>query len=208
MKNKTIFIAAALLCLCAATFATEKVKEPGKNQVLLVGKVSLLKDLDRDFYIQTLGLDPSLRAKNHVYGFLPDPRLDIISVPIDTVLGDYFFIPVKINKSGRFSLNGFFVFLFSEGEKKIDVAGRVYLARARHIFLPFGMDVPVSSENRYVYVGSYTYSFAGDNFVVDGIKQKDEFDEAQALLNQKLGKNVQLTRAVLLDPEESQKKTK
>ena len=208
MKNKTIFIAAALLCLCAATFATEKVKEPGKNQVLLVGKVSLLKDLDRDFYIQTLGLDPALRDKNHVYGFLPDPKGDIISVPIDTIIGDYFFIPVKIPKNGRFLLNGFFVFLFSEGEKKIDVAGKVYLARARHIFLPFGMEVPVSSENRYVYVGSYTYSFAGDNFVVDGIKQKDEFDEAQALLNQKLGKNVQLTRAVLLDPEESKKKTK
>ena len=200
MKNKTIFIAAALLCLCAATFATEKVQEPGKNQVLLVGKVSLLKDLDRDFYIQTLGLDPSLRDKNHTYGFLPDPkRDDILTVPIDTVIGDYFFIPVKIPKTGRFPLQGFFVFLFSEGEKE---------PSAHFIYLPFGMDVPVSSENRYVYVGSYTYSFAGDNFVVDGIKQKDEFDEAQALLNQKLGKNVQLTRAVLLDPEESQKKTK
>lgn len=68
------------------------------------------------------------------------------------------------------------------------------------------MEVPVSSENRYVYVGSYTYSFAGDNFVVDGIKQKDEFDEAQALLNQKLGKNVQLTRAVLWTPKNPKRK--
>ena len=209
MKNKTAIIVTALLCLCTVIFATEKVQEPGKNQVLLVGRVSLLKDLDRDFYIQTLGLDPSLRDKNHTYGFLPDPkRDDILTVPIDTVIGDYFFIPVKIPKTGRFPLQGFFVFLFSEGEKRTGIIGKLYLARARCIYLPFGMEVPVSSENRYVYVGSYTYSFAGDNFVVDGIKQRDEFDEAQALLNQKLGKNVQLTRAVLLDPEESQKKTK
>ena len=64
MKNKIVIIAVGLLCLYSTIFATEKVKEPGKNQVLLVGKVSLLKDLDRDFYIQTLGLDPALRDKN------------------------------------------------------------------------------------------------------------------------------------------------
>ena len=118
MKNKTAIIVTALLCLCTVIFATEKVQEPGKNQVLLVGKVSLLKDLDRDFYIQTLGLDPSLRDKNHTYGFLPDPkRDDILTVPIDTVIGDYFFIPVKIPKTGRFPLQGFFVFLFPKVKK-------------------------------------------------------------------------------------------
>lgn len=189
-----------LLCGTIAVCAKEQpLKEPGKNQVMLVGRLSLLRELNNDFYSKTLGIGEKNKNKRHTYGFQIVPRGNLQTVSMGTILGDYFFITVKIPKNGRFPLEGFYVFLFSEGEKE---------PSAHFIYLPFGMDVPVSSENRYVYVGSYTYSFAGDNFVVDGIKQKDEFDEAQALLNQKLGKNVQLTRAVLLDPEESQKKTK
>ena len=189
-----------LLCGTIAVCAKEQpLKEPGKNQVMLVGRLSLLRELNNDFYSKTLGIGEKNKNKRHTYGFQIVPRGNLQTVSMGTILGDYFFITVKIPKNGRFPLEGFYVFLFSEGEKE---------PSAHFIYLPFGMDVPVSSENRYVYVGSYTYSFAGDNFVVDGIKQKDEFDEAQALLNQKLGKNVQLTRAVLLDPEESKKKTK
>ncbi len=189
-----------LLCGTIAVCAKEQpLKEPGKNQVMLVGRLSLLRELNNDFYSKTLGIGEKNKNKRHTYGFQIVPRGNLQTVSMGTILGDYFFITVKIPKNGRFPLDGFYIFLFSEGERE---------PSAHFIFLPFGMDVPVSSENRYVYVGSYTYSFAGDNFVVDGIKQKDEFDEAQALLNQKLGKNVQLTRAVLLDPEESQKKTK
>ena len=204
MKNKYTAVILFLLCTVSMTFAQNaKISEPGKNQVMLIGRVSMLQDIDRDFYIKTLDLDPELRDKNHMYGFLPNPKYDdLVSVPIDTVIGDYFFVSVKIPKNGRFPLKGFFVFLFTEGEKKVDIAGRIYRARARHIFLPFGMDVQVSSENRYVYIGSYAYGFAGDNFVVDDVQKRDEFDEAQALLNTKLGKDVQLTRAVLLEPEE------
>ena len=189
-----------LLCGTIAVCAKEQpLKEPGKNQVMLVGRLSLLRELNNDFYSKTLGIGEKNKNKRHTYGFQIVPRGNLQTVSMGTILGDYFFITVKIPKNGRFPLDGFYIFLFSEGERE---------PSAHFIFLPFGMDVPVSSENRYVYVGSYTYSFAGDNFVVDSIKQKDEFDEAQALLNQKLGKNVQLTRAVLLDPEESQKKGK
>ncbi|MGI5172707.1 hypothetical protein H0R92_03775 [Treponema sp. OMZ 840] len=204
MKNKIKIITAAvcLLFLSAAVFATENVKEPGKSYVMLVGRVSMLQDIDRDFYIKTLDLDPALKDKAHVYGFLPNPKYkDLIGVPIDTIIGDYFFIPVKIPKDGTFPLDGFFVFLFTQGAKKIDVAGNIYKARSRHIFLPFFMDVKITGEDKYIYIGSYEYSFAGDNFVVDNIKTRDEFDEAQALLNTKLGKEVPLTRAVLLKPE-------
>lgn len=208
MKNKYAAVFLFLLCTVSLTFAqNEKIKEPGKNQVMLVGRVSMLQDIDRDFYIKTLDLDPELRDKNHVYGFLPNPKYDdLVSVPIDTVIGDYFFVSVKIPKNGRFPLKGFFVFLFTDGEKKIDIAGNIYIARSRHIYLPFGMDVQVSSENRYVYIGSYTYSFAGDNFMVDDVQRRDEFDEAQDILNVRLGKEVPLTRAVLLEPEEKEEK--
>ena len=189
-----------LLCGTIAVCAKEQpLKEPGKNQVMLVGRLSLLRELNNDFYSKTLGIGEKNKNKRHTYGFQIVPRGNLQTVSMGTILGDYFFITVKIPKNGRFPLDGFYIFLFSEGERE---------PSAHFIFLPFGMEVPVSSENRYVYVGSYTYSFAGDNFVVDGIKQRDEFDEAQALLNQKLGKNVQLTRAVLLDPEESKKKGK
>ena len=189
-----------LLCGTIAVCAKEQpLKEPGKNQVMLVGRLSLLRELNNDFYSKTLGIGEKNKNKRHTYGFQIVPRGNLQTVSMGTILGDYFFITVKIPKNGRFPLDGFYIFLFSEGERE---------PSAHFIFLPFGMDVPVSSENRYVYVGSYTYSFAGDNFVVDGIKQRDEFDEAQALLNQKLGKNVQLTRAVLLEPEESKKKGK
>ena len=200
MRNKIFVCMFFLLCGTIAVCAKEQsLKEPGKNQVLLVGRLSLLRELNNDFYSKTLGVGEKNKNKRHTYGFQIVPGGNLQTVSMGTILGDYFFITVKIPKNGRFPLDGFYVFLFSEGERT---------PSAHFIYLPFGMEVPVSSENRYVYVGSYTYSFAGDNFVVDGIKQKDEFDEAQAVLNQKLGKNVQLTRAVLLDPEESQKKTK
>ncbi|WP_428770372.1 hypothetical protein V1L52_00680 [Treponema sp. HNW] len=206
MKNKYVCIFVLLLCAVSTIVAQNaKVKEPGKKQVLLVGRVSLLQDIDRDFYIKTLDLNPELRDAPHRYGFLTSPNAQIPSVPIDSVIGDYFFIPIKIPKDGRFSLKGFFVFLFTPESNKL-TKGNIFYERARHIYLPFGMDVQVSPENRYVYIGSYTYSFAGDNFMVDGVQRRDEFDEAQDILNARLGKEVQLTRAVLTDPEEKEKK--
>ena len=95
---------------------------------------------------------------------------------------------LTVPKTDRFSLDGFRIYLFGD--------------KSAWIFLPIGRDIQIPDDEQYLYLGNYTYSFAGDNFMVDDVVKTDDFDEAQELLNRKLGKKVQLVRAVLTEQKE------
>ncbi|ERJ94182.1 hypothetical protein [Treponema lecithinolyticum] len=191
MLNKR-FLTVCAIVLFAASFACAEggeLTEPSlSRQIMLVGKVSFAKNIDTEFYKQTLNIS-DLNAKKHEYDLtVADFMRKESAQGTPPVLGDYFFMLLTVPESGRFSIDSFKVCLF--GEKKA------------WLLLPFGMDVHKQDNAQYLYLGNYTYSFAGDNFMVDDVVKTDDFDEAQELLNRKLGKKVQLVRAVLTEQKE------
>ena len=68
--------------------------------------------------------------------------------------------------------------------------------------LPVGTDVSFPSEARYVYLGTFVYTLEGYDLRPAKVKRIDEFDAAQKMLNEKLGTNVQLYRAELVEHKE------
>ena len=190
MLNKR-FLSVCSIFIYAIVFmyaADGELTKPSSKQIMLIGKVSLAKEINSDFYRQTLGI-ATYDAGKHEYGLVHQKSLKSKNAEaLPPVLGDYFFMLLTVPKTDRFSLDGFRIYLFGD--------------KSAWIFLPIGRDIQIPDDEQYLYLGNYTYSFAGDNFMVDDVVKTDAFDEAQELLNRKLGKKVQLVRAVLTEQKE------
>ena len=77
MKNKkTLFAAlvAALICMIPVSAKDNKVKNPGKNEVILIGRITVKTDYDMDFLAKTRGIADEAKNKpgQYVIPFAPE----------------------------------------------------------------------------------------------------------------------------------------
>ena len=202
MKNKKLLTIAVLICLCAAVFAEEpedfnKWKKIDSSKVAFICRVVITNNLDMDFY--AIGFDAvNDRTIGPRYGYVYY-EIDPNTPPLIRMRGELgqfsqtIFSSSEVRK--RFYLQQFVVKLFSQD----------YLSLLQ---LPVDMDVSFPPEARYVYLGTFAYTLEGYDLRPTQVKRIDEFDAAQKMLNEKLGTNVQLYRAELVEHKEEKTKKK
>jgi len=199
MQNKKLLIIAVFVCLGTAIFAEEpeefKWEKVGGYKVAFICRVVITNDLDMDFYaigFDAIGYKGSVPRYGYVYYEIPAKEVPIMSM--SGKLGEFsqtIFNASDVRK--RFYLQQFIVKLFD----------RDYLSMLQ---LPVGMDVSFPSEAHYVYFGTFVYTLEGYDLMPSAVKRLDEFDDAQKLLKKKLGADVQLYRAELIEHKEENKK--
>jgi len=195
MQNKKLLTLAMFVCLCTIAFAEEpevfKWEKIGKSKVAFICRVVITNNLDMDFYaigFDAIGYKGSVPSYGYVYYEIPPKKVPIF--PMCGELGQFsqmIFNASDVRK--QFYLQQFIVRLF----------GRDYLSMLQ---LPVGTDVSFPSEARYVYLGTFVYTLEGYDLQPAKVKRIDEFDAAQKMLNEKLGTNVQLYRAELVEHKE------
>lgn len=200
MENKKLLTIVISLCLCAAVFAEDpeefsKWKKVDSSKVAFICRVAITNNLDMDFY--AIGFDAvNDRAIGPRYGYV---YFEIApnNVPLLPMRGELGQFSQTILSSSevrkQFYLQQFVVKLFSQD----------YLSLLQ---LPVGKDVSFPPEARYVYLGTFVYTLEGYDLRPTQVKHIDEFDAAQKMLNEKLGTNVQLYRAELVEHKEEPKK--
>ncbi|MBP3710831.1 MAG: hypothetical protein J6I73_10610 [Treponema sp.] len=198
MKNRKLFVTAILLCMATILFAEEKKEEkwqkPSGNQICFIVRVALSNNINTDFY--TIGLDAfNVNDRPITFGFLTKALPETsswIGFPNYGTLGE--FVQANIAKKDlKDAENGFYLPTF-----------RAYLfnlTRA-HFYLPANIDVSYPSDAKYVYIGTFIYTLNESDFTIKNARRIDEFDDAQKLLNEKLGEEVQLVRAEISEHKE------
>lgn len=166
MKNKILFV---LFILCSVNLFAEKyIDKPRRNEVVIISKIIIKTDCDRDFYSKTLSVEDE-RDNPHIVQGKP--------------CGEFIAITCNVGKNSKsVSLKNLTLYLF--GNKKYFLS------------LPFEGKITFSSNAKYVYVGSFEYDFEGNLIDIKQIGMSDEFEDAEKWIREQLPKdNVTLYKA-------------
>lgn len=199
MKNKkTLFAAlvAALICMIPVSAKDNKVKNPGKNEVILIGRITVKTDYDMDFLAKTRGIADEAKNKpgQYVIPFAPEDPDDFSDDYEDFVEdnpsvvftnGEFFYARYQVNKKTR--------------NLKFDRAYKYYFFESSmsYIWLPFNFNIDVPAGVEAMYVGSFYFDTAAPDFVFKSIRLEDEYDEAKEFLDTVTKKSFNLYRADL-----------
>lgn len=194
--NKILLsVIVALLCITAVYADDVKegsVKEPGKNKVVLVGRVSFKTPIDiearREEYGKGMeGIKIGYKGDKHIYnikeaGFFKSWELE-----------EPFYYTEKIEKDSTITMT----------EVRCVLFGNPYA----FFYLPMNVKIAIPEGAKYVYVGDFEYDLDYALRVV-GFKHIDEYDAARKQINRAVGKEVELVRGELtfLTEEDLQKK--
>lgn len=206
MQNKIKFIAAA----CAVFFAMplfakdKKVKNPGKNEVILIGRIVVKPEQDMNFYAQTRGLkEEEKKASEYVIPFAPEDLDDFADDYEDFVDdnpkilyndGEFFCARYKVNKKSR-------------NLKFQDMLKYYFFGSYRtFIYLPFDFNVDVPKDVEAMYLGSFYFTTTGSDFTFKKVENIDEYDLAQDELNKVTKKKFELYRAHLKENQKEENK--
>lgn len=193
--NKIVLsIIAALLCF-AAVYADDieagSIKEPGKNKVVLIGRVSFKTPIDIEARRATMGGDIKAirignKEKKNLYTIKDAGLLQAWE------LEEPFYYTEKVEKDGTVTIR----------YSRCTLFGNPYV----YFDLPMGVKVAIPEEAKYVYVGNFEYDLDYALRIV-GFNHIDEFDLAQKQINRATGKDVELVRGELtfLSEEELEK---
>lgn len=197
--NKIVLsIIATLVCfseIYAIDVIAGSVKEPGRNKVVLVGRVSFKTPIDIEARREGLLKDRKSvllwrKEMEHFY-YIPD----FSGKNGDGIWGleEPFYCTAKVEKDGTVSINYTTCVLFSITEA--------------YFYLPMNVKVAIPEGAKYVYVGNFEYDLDYALRVVD-VNHYDEYDLAQQQINRATGKDVELVRGELiyLSEEEAEKK--
>ncbi len=190
-KSKKILLTCLLVACMASGFSVEiKVKSPGKNQVILVGNSYSSSSIDDAFFARyfSSGKKP---APHYMWGWLPSVNFSIRQRSQVGIFGDSFYFLVDIPKDGKIQLNGFDLVLF--GNEKA------------WIYLPVYAEFSVPEGAKYLYLGSFEYTFADEYFTIKEVTRSDNFDEAVIQTKKKFGEKAELVRAVLREISKEKK---
>lgn len=200
MKNKMKFLAAAALCLFVFPLSaeTKKVNNPGKNEVILIGRITVKAHEDMNFIAETRGLTEEEKKGTATYAipFAPedlddfdDDYEDFIDDNERTMFneGEFFYALYKVNKKTRnLKFDGAYKYRFFGSEKTF-------------IWLPFDFNVDVPEGVSAMYLGTFSFETSGNDFTFSKIRHIDEYDLAQEELNKVTKKHFDLYRATLKD---------
>lgn len=197
MKVNKFFLSTVAVLFCfTAIYADDveagSVKEPGKNKVVLVGRVSFKTPIDIEARREALGKADGAMIKigykgyKNIYGFNE-------SGSQTWELEEPFYSTMKLEKDETVSINSVSCILF----------GNPYAS----FTLPMGVKIAIPEGAKYVYVGDFEYDLDYALRVV-GFKHIDEYDAARKQINRAVGKEVELVRGELtfLTEEDLQKK--
>jgi hypothetical protein len=195
LNKKFVILLAGCLLAAGLASAGEVKKDPwhraSGNKIAFICRVSLDHELDSGFYATGLDMVTD-QNKTAGYGYVSYDCDEYVFPPMYGDLGE--FSEALISK-GDFK-KGFYLPFFSV---------QLFGSRIAGLKLPLGADVKFPEEAKYVYLGSFTYTLESGSLLVTKVSVQDEFDDAQAVLNQKLGKNVQLYRAELTEHQKKDK---
>ena len=194
-----------ILITCAVLFATaftafaqsSKIKVDS-NKIIVVGRINVVFDEDRDFIFQTRGLEDSQKEKTDGYSvpYISDPN-DPLGANWSKYLkendteydiGDFFMVSFRRPKKGENVLSfrsAFPMYFFCDSRAKI------------YLPLPSYFDVDIPDGVDAIYLGTFNYYVTGDNFTISDFQLVDEYDLAQEELDRSLGKHCDMARAVL-----------
>ncbi len=180
MKKSFVLFGLLALMLSSNLYAKDlkegSVKAPGKGKVVLVGRLSLKKEIDFKSYLLAIGYSEKNAEANPTY-CIGQPSIGIGNTAFD--LSEPFYYTASVEKDGSVIIPYFHIF----------VAGSAY----DFFRLPCGVKVNVPEGASYVYVGNFQYDL-DYAFRPVSFKHLDEFDSAEKALNRATGKTCDLVR--------------
>lgn len=196
MKRITSIVAAGLLVLSAAS-AEPRVSKPRSSEVVIVFRVAITPDVDRDFYSNYASFrSPWVSAalpRGLKKGELPADSMSFVWFEDGASMGTRVYlgpaaglqmVKVSIPKNRTLDLVSLRYFLYDNSYLYFD------LPVLRKIVVPEGAN--------YVYVGTFTYTLADEYFRIADITLSDEYDGAQAQVAKVYGESARLLRVNLI----------
>lgn len=191
MMNRKIISVLTMALVAGLSFAKPikdgELKEPGKNTVILVGKV-VASPINLEARRKALGGDNKLNTKKYdetLAVFAYDGRgsekgFGIHNAP---AIGEYCYETAKV-KDGK-------VFIKNACVKLFPMVNAWFF-----IPLPMNVTVTIPEGAEYVYIGDFTYTL--DQYLCPtAFEHFDTFKAAQEDINRATGKEVELYRGVL-----------
>ncbi len=170
------------------------VSEPGSDEVIIIGKVSVKSDVNRDFIAATRALTDEEKKGQDSYWFKYNYDKD----------DDYYDFDLPEKKQLREFKDGeFFYMNFEYDDDKMYLTlpywfdYQFFGSQKSYIRLPFDMIVNIPKDTKAIYVGSFTYVVSGTSFNITDVKVKDEYEAAQKALDKAYGKHYDLYKAKL-----------
>jgi hypothetical protein len=208
MKTRISILSLALcvLFVLPAFSADKKVGNPGKNDVILIGRIVVKSDADLNFIAKTRGVDEKYINDKPVYyiPFAPEDPDDYDDDYEDFVDdnpkvlfedGEFFAARYKVNKKTRnLKFSGMVKYAF-------------FGVQNSYIWLPFDFNIDVPEGVQAMYIGTFYFETAGYDFVFKKTSHVDEYELAQEALDKVTKKHFDLYRADLKEnPKEEPKK--
>ena len=184
-----------------AAFAQSTTLKVDASKIIVVGKMTVVYDEDREFIFKTRGIPESQIDEPDTY------NVPYISDPNDTWgsnLSKYYKENKTVYPNGEFFIVQYGI--PKKGDKVLRFRSwsdfKYFDSSKASIWLPLpDFDVDIPDGVSALYIGSFTFYVTGDNFTIENIEHIDEFDLAQEELDRALGTHCDLVRAVLKDVE-------
>lgn len=196
---KILIAGAVLLSTGFSAFAqSSKLTKIDSNKIIVVGKINVIYDEDREFIFKTRGVDEKLIDNPDTYTvpYIYDKNDTFAKNEIkyykenqtEYPVGDFFMVQYNIPKKGDKVLQFRYRYdMYYYGSRNAQL----------FLYLPAWYDVDIPDGVEALYLGTFNYYVTGDNFTIDSIERVDEFDLAQEELDRVLGTHVDMARAVL-----------
>ena len=175
--------------------AKVSLKEPKDGKIIVIGRIKVIYDEDKDFIAKTFSIAECEKSKPDLYE-RPTPlkenqSKDRLSLPDLYENGDLFFDVCWISKR-KISYEGRMAFYFF---------GKVQSKKEQGIFITlpynFSFEVPKECDCKAFYIGTFIYHVFCDDYKIKKIEILDEYDEAEKELNKITGKDFALYKAEL-----------
>ena len=208
MKKNFKYLIAGLVfvaCNICAFAADAPALKVDSGKVIIVGKINVVYDEDRDFIFKTRGLPETAAEKPDTYTvpyvmdtadtFSNNASKYYKDNKTEYQTGETFIVQVKRMKKTPNTLTfmrNFTMFFFDSNMAKI------------YLPLPAYFEVDIPDDVNAIYLGTFNYYVTGDNFTISNFERVDEYDLAQEELDRRLGTHCDLARAVLKVIEEDE----
>lgn|GEM_PF-780011 len=177
-----------------ATVIPLSAKKKGGNEVILVGKVTVVSNLNMDFIARSRRLTQEDMNTSDMYKAPLFSASDNIDMKIKSSMylipenpgrgfknGEYFCMKYMFPEHRRVELLYIPYFFFNRGNLRTD--------------LPLHIHFDVAEGEKALYIGDFTYTVEGDDFDVTGMQVSYNPADAQAALNAATGTQYELHKA-------------
>ncbi len=219
MKNK-LFLS-VIMFFMAATFANatglatyrngKNYKKPGFGDVTIIGRLTVKASQNLDFVCAARNLEDINKDEGDRYKIESNSLQSYLQADrglVDSARTDYNEITKFYKEQKTIYVNGdYFIATYDRSEiNEMFCLDRVpfefFGDNRMHMNLPIGKACVLPKKAKAVYIGSWTIETSGNEFVVTKVSQADEFENAQAFLDNAFNKHYDLVRAEMVDIEE------